>query len=190
MWGINAPLLPIGVEAAEFDVYTAMGITPAELQLYWSGHSHLPWQRMANIKGLAGPLPLAAVEAQRALGQAVAAMMLQMGMTPVLTGFAGHVPDALRRVHPDANISAASDWGGLGCNFSCVALLEPSDALFPALGAALNARSLALFGGDATAPMFNADTFNEEAPSSGDDAYLASWNRAVYGASEFTRAPH
>jgi xanthine/CO dehydrogenase XdhC/CoxF family maturation factor len=85
--------------------------------------------------------------ASRALGQAVAAMMLAFGMTPVLNGFAGHVPDAVRRVHPEANISAASDWGGVGCNFSCVALLEPSDALFPALGAALNARVLALFGG-------------------------------------------
>jgi len=184
LWGINAPLLPVGLEAAEFDVYTAMGLTAEELQAYWVGHSHLPWNRMANIKKLAGPLPLAAVEQQRALGQAVAAMMLAFGMTPVLNGFAGHVPDAVRRVHPAANISAASDWGGVGCNFSCVALLEPSDALFPALGAALNARVLALFGGgaSATAPMFNADTFNEEAPSSGDPAYLASWNAAIYGA--------
>lgn len=184
LWGINAPLLPIGLEAAEWDVYSNLGLTADEMQAWWSGHAHLPWQRMANIKKIAGPLPLAAVEAQRSLGQTVAAMMTAVGMTPVLNGFAGHVPDAVRRVRPSANISASSDWGGVGCNESCVALLEPSDPLFPVLGAALNARVLQLYGGgdSATAPLFNADTFNEETPSSGDDAYLASWNAAIYTA--------
>ena len=182
LWGINAPLLPIGLEAAEWDVYGAMGLTLEEMQEWFSGHSHLPWQRMANIKKLAGPLPLAAIEAQRSLGVAVSEMMTSFGMTPVLNGFAGHVPDALRRIAPSANISQSSDWGGVGCNESCVALLEPSDPLFSTLGAALNKRVLELYGGNATAPMFNADTFNEETPSSGDDAYLTSWNQQIYGA--------
>ena len=192
LWGINVPLLPIGLEAAEFDVYTGMGLTTGELQSWWSGHSHLPWQRMANIKLIAGPLPLQLVEAQRSLGKQISAMMVELGMTPVLNGFAGHVPDAVRRVHPEANISLSSDWGGVGCNESCVALLEPSDPLFPALGAALNARVLELYGGGeagaATAPLFNADTFNEESPRSGDPAYLASWNAAVYGAMQAAHA--
>ena len=50
LWGINAPLLPIGLEAAEAAVYSSMGLTEAELTAWFTGHSHLPWQRMANIQ--------------------------------------------------------------------------------------------------------------------------------------------
>jgi alpha-N-acetylglucosaminidase len=182
MYGINAPLMPIGLEFAEAAVYSAMGLTDAELAAWFTGHSHLPWQRMANIKGIAGPLPAASLAQQAALGAAVAGMMRAFGMVPVLPGFAGHVPDALRRLYPTANISASSDWGGVGCVYSCDGLLEASDPLFPTLGAALNAKVLELFGQGLPAPLFNADTFNEESPSSGDAAYLAEWNRAVYGA--------
>jgi len=182
MYGINAPLMPIGLEFAEAAVYSAMGLTDAELAAWFSGHSHLPWQRMANIKGIAGPLPAASLAQQAALGATVAGMMRDFGMVPVLPGFAGHVPDALRRLYPTANISASSDWGGVGCVFSCDALLEASDPLFPTLGAALNAKVLELYGQGIPAPLFNADTFNEESPASGDDAYLYGWNRAIYGA--------
>jgi alpha-N-acetylglucosaminidase len=182
LWGINAPLLPIGMEAAETAVYSSMGLTEAELQAWFTGHSHLPWQRMANIKAIAGPLPAASVAQQAELGAAVSAMMTAFGMNPVLSGFAGHVPDALRRVRPSANISTSSDWGGVGCTFSCDALLEPTDPLFATLGAALNAKELELFGAGITQPMFNADTFNEEGPESGEDNYLKAWNQQIYGA--------
>ena len=124
LWGINAPLMPIGLEAAEAAVYERRGLTEAELQAWFTGHSHLPWQRMANIKGIAGPLPASSWSQQAELGAAVAGMMTAFGMTPVLPGFGGHVPDALRRVAPGANISSSSDWGGVGCNASCDALLE------------------------------------------------------------------
>ena len=180
--GINAPLLPIGVEFAEAEVYGGLGMTEAELQNWFTGHSHAPWRRMANIKKIAGPLPAAARAQQRDLGIAVSAMMTALGMTPVLNGFAGHVPDALRRLYPAANISASSDWGAVGCNFSCDGLLEPTDPLFATLGRALNAKVLALYGAGVAAPYFNADTFNEEQPSSGDPDYLIAWNSAVYGA--------
>ena len=43
LWGINAPLMPIGMEAAEAAVYARMGVTEAELQAWFTGHSHLPW---------------------------------------------------------------------------------------------------------------------------------------------------
>lgn len=119
MYGINAPLMPIGLEFAEAAVYGSLGLTEAELAAWFAGHSHLPWQRMANIKGLAGPLPPASIAQQAALGASVSSMMRAYGMVPVLPGFAGHVPDALRRVYPAANITASSDWGGVGCVYSC-----------------------------------------------------------------------
>jgi len=175
--------MPIGLEAAEAAVYMQLGLSEAELQAWFTGHSHLPWQRMANIKGIGGPLPSASWAAQADLGVQVSSSMMQFGMTPVLPGFAGHVPDGLRRVYPRANISQSSDWGGVGCNYSCDALLEPTDPLFGQLGAALNAEVLKRYGsGVGGSPMFNADTFNEEQPLSGDPAYLAAWNAAVFKA--------
>lgn len=182
LWGINAPLLPIGLEAAEAAVYSSMGLTEAELTAWFTGHSHLPWQRMANIQSIAGPLPTGSWAQQSQLGAAVSGMMTELGMTPVLNGFAGHVPNSLARIQPQANITRSSDWGGVGCNYSCDALLEPTDPLFPTLAAALNAKVLELYGQGVQEPMFNADTFNEEGPESGDVGYLAQWNKVIYSA--------
>jgi alpha-N-acetylglucosaminidase len=77
-----------------------MGLTAEELGAWFAGQSHAPWQRMANIKGLFGPPSPALLAAQAALGVQVVAAMRAYGMTPVLPGFGGHVPDALARVRP------------------------------------------------------------------------------------------
>ena len=86
---------------------------------------------MGNMMQWGGPLDAGWIEAQRALQVQVLDMMASFGMSPVLPGFAGHVPPAFAALHPDANLTRSSVWHG----FNATYLLQPSDPLFPGLGA-------------------------------------------------------
>jgi alpha-N-acetylglucosaminidase len=132
---------------------------------------------MGNIKGWAGPLSLDFMKAQSLLQQQILAQMRAFGMTPVLPGFAGHVPDALLRVFPNANVTRSASWGNFNSSFTGVLLLEPTDPLFAELGRAFVNTQTALYGTD---HFYNADTFNEMEPRTNDPAYLAACGAAVY----------
>ncbi len=56
--------------------------------------------------------------------------MRDFNMFPVLPAFAGHVPDALRKLYPNANITKSSNWNGFSDEYTEVSLLDPNDPLF------------------------------------------------------------
>ena len=99
----------------------------------------LPWNRMGNMQGWGGPLTLAWHEQQRTLqtyivtrseGQSRGSLPSPLyatfsvcccavrifGMTPVLPGFAGHVPRSLAAHYPGHNFTDSPDCalGGAG----------------------------------------------------------------------------
>lgn len=85
---------------------------------------------MGNLRGWGGPLPSSWHTNQLELQHKILDRMRAFGMTPVLPGFAGHVPEGLIRVYPKANVSRLSDWGRFNSTFCCTYLLDPSDPLF------------------------------------------------------------
>jgi alpha-N-acetylglucosaminidase len=42
----------------------------------------------------------------------------ELGINYVLPAFAGFVPDKIQKLYPTSNFTVASDWLGLGCNYS------------------------------------------------------------------------
>jgi alpha-N-acetylglucosaminidase len=69
---------------------------------------------MGNMHGWGGPLPQSWHTQQVELQHKILDRMRAFGMVPVLPAFAGHVPDAINRVFPSANVSHLGDWGGFG----------------------------------------------------------------------------
>jgi alpha-N-acetylglucosaminidase len=59
---------------------------------------------MGNVDGWAGPLPQSWIVRKALLQKQILARMRQFGMTPILPGFAGHVPAALKQHYPNADI--------------------------------------------------------------------------------------
>ena len=59
--------------------------------------------------------------------------MRNLGMAPVLPGFAGFVPDGLKRVYPQAKLSRVSRWGGFNNTYCCTYHLHSTDPLFKVL---------------------------------------------------------
>ena len=54
----------------------------------------------------------------------------ELGMTPIQQGFSGYVPRELKDKYPEAKMRLQPGWGG----FKGAGQLDPTDALFAALG--------------------------------------------------------
>lgn len=128
--GINLPLAFTGQEYILTELYKGLGLTEDELQEYFTGPAFLAWNRMGNIRHWAGPLRFEWRESQYELQLAVLASMRLLGMTPVLPGFSGHVPGALKRIYPDLNLTQSPVWNHFNSSNTEVFLLDPDDPHF------------------------------------------------------------
>ena len=103
--GINMPLAMEGQEAIWQRVWHSFGVTGAEWDVFTTGPAHLPWHRMGNINRFGGPLPQSWIDQKRDLQKKILHRIVELGMTPIVPGFAGHVPEAFKRLYPQAKIT-------------------------------------------------------------------------------------
>ncbi|XP_060608004.1 alpha-N-acetylglucosaminidase-like isoform X1 [Ruditapes philippinarum] len=179
MNGFNLPLAFTGQEAIFQRVYRKMGFTDTELQQHFGGPAFLAWARMGNMQGWGGPLPQSWIDDQLALQHKILSRMRDLGMIPVLPGFAGHVPMSITRLYPKVKVSRLSDWGHFNQTYCCTFLLDFNEPLFKKIGKAFIEEMQSEFGVD---HVYNADSFNEMDPSSSDTAYIKSAGQSVYSA--------
>jgi len=104
MNGINLPLAITGQEAVWYEVYRELGLTDAQIGTFIPGPAYFPWGWMGNIDGFGGPLPASWRTSHARLQQQIVSRERALGMTPVLQGFTGHVPDCLANIFPGARI--------------------------------------------------------------------------------------
>lgn len=176
--GINRPLALVATEAIGARVWKQMGLTAAEIDAFYTGPAHLPWQRMGNLTGLDGPLPQGWSSDQIALEHKILQRMRALGIEPIGPAFAGFVPAALKRVHPEADLHELS-WGGFPAK-NHGWLLSPDSPLFARIGKAYVQAWEKEFG---RSRYFLADSFNEmQLPKTGRPAadLLASYGDAIY----------
>ena len=158
--GITMPLAITGHEAVLHEVYTGLGIADADVRAFLGGPGYLPFQFMGCLDGFAGTLPAAWISARAELGARIVARKLELGMTPVLPAFTGHVPAALA-----GEGTTERDWTGFRSHF-----LDPADERFGELSGRVVRAQRERFG---TAHLYAADPFIEMPPPSGDPSYLA-----------------
>lgn len=127
--GIDMPLALVANEAISARVWKKLGLTDEEISSYFVGPAHFPWMRMGNISGIDGPLPASWHKKQIALQHRILRRVKALGMKPICPGFAGFVPQALKRLYPDINIVETS-WAGSFHNW----MLMPDHPLFRSIG--------------------------------------------------------
>ncbi|KAK3086286.1 hypothetical protein FSP39_016333 [Pinctada imbricata] len=174
---INMPLAYTGQEAIFQRVYMKMGFTMDDLQHHFGGPAFLAWSRMGNMHGWGGPIPQSWIDEQLILQHKILDRVRSLGMIPVLPGFAGHVPDSITLLYPDANVSRLGDWAGFDTPYCCNYLLDFDDPLFNKVGSNFINEMTDEFGTD---HVYLVDTFNEMRPQSNSSAYLAKASLAVY----------
>jgi alpha-N-acetylglucosaminidase len=105
------------------------------------------------------------------LGQKIVARERELGMTPALQGFTGHVPQALAKKFPGTRAQHIH-WVEFD---TC--MLDPQDPLFQRVATLFIEEQTRLFGSD---HLYDADSFIEMSPPSGDLKYLADIGRTIY----------
>lgn len=171
--GINMPLALTGQESVWQEVWREYGLTDDEIRSYFSGPAHLPWHRMANLDGFGGPLPQQWIDSQKELQMRILQRERELGMTPVLPAFAGHVPRQIAERFPNADIKQLSSW----CGFEPTYFMNPTDPLFADIQRRYLLKQQALFG---TNHIYGCDPFNEMDPPSWEPDYLANVSRHIY----------
>ena len=100
MNGINMPLAVTGQEAVWQAVGRRFGMTEAEIDAFLPGPPYLPFCWMGCLDGHGGPLPKNWTAEHAVLEKKILARQRELGMTPVLQGFTGHVPEAILKKRP------------------------------------------------------------------------------------------
>lgn len=174
--GINMPLAITGQEAVWYKVWQKLGLTDEEIRSYFAGPTYLPWHRMANIDGWNGPLPMHWLETQAELQKKILARERELNMKPVLPAFAGHVPGALKRIFPEANIQHLGKWAGFADEYRCH-FLNPEEPLFATIQKHFIKEQTRLFGTD---HIYGVDPFNEVDPPSWEPEYISKVSSDIY----------
>eukprot|EP01084_Bolivina_argentea_P185787 320330_1 len=186
MQGINMPLSFNGQEYIWAKTFAQFGFNTTDLSSFFSGPGFYAWNRMGNIQGWGGPLRESEIINQYNLQLQILARMSSFQMIPVLTCFAGHVPDAITTIYPNVDVSPSPPWGAFqigtpGEPYCCSLLLNFSDPLFGKIGAKFIEIQTKYYG---TSHVYQCDSFNEEMPPSNDTIYLYNASSQVYKAIE------
>lgn len=171
--GINMPLAITGQEYVWYEVYKELGFTDEDLKDFFSGPAYFAWFWMGNLDGWGGPLPKSWMESHRDLQQKILNRQRELGMTPVLPAFTGHVPKAFQTRFPQAKLKS-TNWSN---GFADTYILDAEDPLFVEIGKKFIEKQTAIYGTD---HFYSADTFNENEPPSDEPTYLAGLSNRVY----------
>jgi alpha-N-acetylglucosaminidase len=173
--GINMPLAVTGQEAVWMEVYRQLGLTDQQIKEFFVGPAFLPFGWMGCLDGWGGPLPDSWIKKRADLERKILARERELGMTPVLQGFTGHLPCALTNVFPKSKLQQLPKW----CDFPPTYFVDPQDPLFVKIGKLFIEEQTRQFGTD---HLYASDTFIEMQPPSSDPAFLANMGKTVYEA--------
>lgn len=179
--GINLSLAWVGYEKTLLSTLLTTGLTTTEILSFFSGPAFQAWNRFGNIqRSWGGTLPLSWIEDQQLLQKKIVRRMVELGITPVLPAFTGFVPEELRRVAPNANITQGSGYWAevFPAGYSNDSFLSPTDPLFTTLQHTFLTIQSAYYGN--VTHIYTLDQYNENNPASGDPSYLANVSRATY----------
>lgn len=175
--GVNMPLAMTGAEQSWYKTWQSMGLSDEEIRSSFTGPAHLPWHWMNNIDHFQGPLSLAWLKNQEELQKRILARERELGMTPVLPAFAGHVPAALAKHYPGANITEHSVWGEFPQVDRCY-FLNPSDPLYAEIQKRFVDTQTALYGTD---HIYGIDPFNEVDSPDWSEEFLNNASKGIFG---------
>jgi len=152
--GVNALLIERGTDMVLYRSFRDLGYTDRQIRAWITQPAHQNWQLMGNLCCFNGPISRQLLERRAASARRIIARLRELGMTPVLPGFYGIVPQDLHSRFPEAHVIAQGEWAG----FTRPDWLDPRDPLFARLAAAFYRHQHELFG-DTT--IYDMEVFQE-----------------------------
>ncbi len=164
--GINMPLAMTGQEVVWQRVWKEYGLSDADLAKFFSGPAYLPFFHMGCLYAHEGPLPQSWIERQCQLQKRILERERSLGMTPVTQAFAGFVPPAFAKAHPELDILHGQPW----CGFEPTLILNPREPMFVEIGKRFLKEYIREYGTD---HLYMSDTFIEMKPTFDEKTRLA-----------------
>ena len=125
--GINMPLQIVGLEEVWRKVLVQYNYTDDEAKAFAAGPAFTAWWGMNNLEGWGGTTDNAWFARQAKLGKDICDRMKELGMQPVLPGFAAIVPHDFTSKNPAYASESQGNWGG---SFVRPWIMDPSGAKF------------------------------------------------------------
>ncbi|MBI0292936.1 alpha-N-acetylglucosaminidase C-terminal domain-containing protein [Streptomyces sp. PRKS01-29] len=153
--GINRVLVYTGGDAVYYDTFRQFGYSDAELRAWIPAPAHQPWWLLQNMSGFGGPVSKRLIERRADLARKITDRVRELGMTPVLPGYFGTVPDDfVAKNGGDAAVVAQGTWGA----FKRPDWLDPRTTAFDEVAAVFYRAQSQRFG-DST--MYKMDLLHE-----------------------------
>lgn len=164
--GINMPLQIIGLDVVWKNLLTKdYGYTSDEANNFIAGPCFQAWWGMNNLEGWGGANPDWWYTRQEALATKILARERELGMQPVLPGYAGMVPSDFT-----TKTGNASNNQGNWCYFTRPYILDPNSDAFTTMAANYYKRLEEVMG---TSEYYSMDPFHEGANTDGIDVASA-----------------
>ncbi len=164
--GINMPLQIIGLDVLWKNLLTEhYGYSLNEANDFVAGPCFQAWWGMNNLEGWGGPNPEWWYTRQEQLCKQILERERELGMQPVLPGYAGMVPSDFTQKTGNAS-SNQGNW----CNFLRPYIIDPNSAAFADVSSKYYAELEELMG---TSQYYSMDPFHEGANTSGIDVPAA-----------------
>lgn len=156
MHGLNMPLLSGAHEAILLRVFKKLGMSDQDINTYFTGPAHFPWNKMGNITAWNGNIPGSYFKKQIELNHKILRRLKDLQMKAIIPAFAGFVPKAIKNLYPDEQIRELN-WGGFEDKHHAY-ILEPGSKLFIKIGKMYIEEYEKEFGKQ---EFYLADSFNE-----------------------------
>lgn len=153
--GVNLALSLTGQETVIRETLLQLGMEEKDVDEYLPGPVYYAWFFMGNLSAFGERLPKQWYEDRVTLAGKIHGRMGELGISPVLPGFYGMIPQALRNSFPTAQTVEQGKW----CGFQRPDCLTHEDPLFDRM-AQLYYENQKKKMGDIT-PYFAADPFHE-----------------------------
>jgi alpha-N-acetylglucosaminidase len=152
--GINAMIVERGADMVLYQTFRDFGYSDSEIRGWITQPAHLNWQLMGNLCCFNGPISRELLQKRVASAQKMIARLRELGITPVMPGFYGIVPNDFHRRFPSAHVVPQGEWAG----FTRPDWLDPRDPTFMQVAAAFYRHQHELFG-DST--IYDMEVFQE-----------------------------
>lgn len=170
MNGVNMPLAVTGQEATWQKVMRQLDLSEDSIQKFLAGPPYLPFSWMGCLDGWGGPLSQEWIDRHAELQKKILKRERELGMTPVVQGFTGHVPAAIQEKFPDVKLQKIQ-WAAWNTLF-----IDPNDPLFQKVGHLFLQQQTQDYGTD---HLYATDTFIEMSPPSNDPAFLNDMGKTI-----------
>lgn len=173
--GYNLVLNPIGNECVWVKLLQEYGYSLSEALSYISAPNYLPWQWMMNLSAFESCISPEWLNEQQDIARKFNAKLKAFGMSAVMPGYCGAVPDDFDKGQKDVKVILQGKWAG----FCRPSILSHENKLFASFAVRYYQLQRELLD-SGEMHYYSADPFHEGGEKSGID--LKEYARSVYAA--------